>query len=463
MYNIYEYQNSSFTMKMRTPKHLSHTKLIGLGSLFPLFNTFSTPNKLKSELNSTPSLPTIINSEKLKLTYEVYNSNINVPQPPPVITYCDYQEYSPLPFWRGINYTGFSQSNGISSLTSTYTNNIADVSGSSPVVDKNGNVYICSTTATLPPVLYSFSQSGNLNWNYTLLINSDPSYVSPCIGCDGTIYINADHTGDSSLFAISPSGNNIWTKTGILGCTNTFSPIIIREIIFVGTSLGNIYGYNTNGDHVFFMSFSNIDFNGWNVSGDDDNGLLFISGKNVSGNVNLYCINISKQQLLWTYSDSTPNNEQRSTPAISGNLLFIGMGNNLTGYLLKINKNNGQLLGQTISYSNMNHNSPLIGNDGYVYIGTESDGFLKVNPDNMTVVSTFKPNINSNFNYSSATMDSNSDIYLCDYNNQTLYCISNDMITQRWSQNGNFDYSSPAIGLNGRVYMGGTDGFYVFE
>jgi len=54
-----------------TTGHFS-TKVVGLGSLYPVFNTYSTPNKLKSTVTSVPKLDQIINSQKRKLTHTAY-------------------------------------------------------------------------------------------------------------------------------------------------------------------------------------------------------------------------------------------------------------------------------------------------------------------------------------------------------------------------------------------------------
>ena len=79
--NLNVYQKPFPSVSMRIPKKALKTKVIGLGSLYSLFKTFSTPNSLKSDVVSTPNMESIINSTKIKLTYDVYSSSINTPIP----------------------------------------------------------------------------------------------------------------------------------------------------------------------------------------------------------------------------------------------------------------------------------------------------------------------------------------------------------------------------------------------
>lgn len=71
--NPYPYYSPP-TVSMKTTKGTCKTKVIGLGSLYPVFNTYSTPNKLKSGITSVPKLECIINSQQTQLTYTPYTS-----------------------------------------------------------------------------------------------------------------------------------------------------------------------------------------------------------------------------------------------------------------------------------------------------------------------------------------------------------------------------------------------------
>jgi len=79
MNNLNVYQKVSPSISMRTPQKVSKTKVIGFGSLYPLFKTFSTPNSLKSDVVSVPTMESLVNSTKIKLTYDVYDNLINIP------------------------------------------------------------------------------------------------------------------------------------------------------------------------------------------------------------------------------------------------------------------------------------------------------------------------------------------------------------------------------------------------
>ncbi len=76
MIRLNQYYSPPPSVSMKTSKGACKTKVIGLGSLYPIFNTYSTPNKLKSNVTSVPNLECIVNSTQTKLTYTPYNSTL---------------------------------------------------------------------------------------------------------------------------------------------------------------------------------------------------------------------------------------------------------------------------------------------------------------------------------------------------------------------------------------------------
>lgn len=460
MNNLNAFQRPPPSNSMRTPKKNSKTKVIGLGSLYPLFRTFSTPNSLKSGVSSVPNMESIINSTKTKLTYEQYNSSINIP--PPLPNFCNYQEGAYWPKYRG--YT--NSSIGISSYsgpTDSLFNNLPLIksNASTPVIDKDGNIYFCGYNDDYGTydIIYSFGPSLGLRWSQTLS-NYDFTQSTITIGCDGTLYI----ASDPSLLALnSQDGSVKWVKnTG-----NTSNPIIIREVIYIGNNIGNIYGFNSNGDQVFFTNIGNYYLTGTSLSADDEKNILYITGFSIDEAMDtyLFAVNLNNYSVLWRtkllYLVSI-----YVTPAIYGQYIYI-----TSAYLLyKININTGVIENQAITISSTGISSPIV-TYNYVYVGTESNGLLKFNKDDLTPITSGNwPYIqqNGDFSKSNQIIDSNGRIYICDNTNGILTCINSSDASVIWTTpiaivNPTFPFfTSPTIGSNGTLILATSGGLFSY-
>jgi outer membrane protein assembly factor BamB len=106
----------------------------------------------------------------------------------------------------------------------------------------------------------------------------------------------------------------------------------------------------------------------------------------------------------------------------------------------------------------MNDNSPIVDNEGYIYIGTDLSGFLKFDQD-LTLVSSYNTG-GSNFNAGSAIISQNKYIYLNDFNNINLICIDKTLNNVYWTINYALIgcYSTPCIGKNGEIYIATQEG-----
>lgn len=213
------------------------------------------------------------------------------------------------------------------------------------------------------------------------------------------------------------------------------------------TSAGYVYIINPIGQIIYTYNFDNVDLNGWNISMDLNNNLFFINGQQNTNNY-LFIVNY-KTNIINTVS--LPSNGLYSTPIKVGNYVYQGTESN---GLCKIDINSSTVIDETNNGVDMSDHSPIVDNNGNIYIGTETNGFNKYD-QNLNLQWSFNPNNNSNFNRGSALISIDKYIYLNDSNAYILYCIDTNGYTL-WNMSylpSSGNYSTPCIGKYGLIYM----------
>ncbi|MFW6176652.1 MAG: PQQ-binding-like beta-propeller repeat protein, partial [Thermoplasmatota archaeon] len=170
----------------------------------------------------------------------------------------------------------------------------------STAVDSEGNIYF----GTSDEHLYSLDIDGNLNWKFDA---RSPITGSPSIGDDGTIYFGTENItfndnnktikeGDNYLYAVSSQGNIRW-KQELNGRIRT-TPTIGRDgTIYVGTLNNTFYAVNENGEIEWSyecdkeVSFSSV------IS--KDGVIYFTSGGSSRDKSTLYALN-ENGTIRWT-------------------------------------------------------------------------------------------------------------------------------------------------------------------
>jgi|GEM_PF-6189903 len=161
-----------------------------------------------------------------------------------------------------------------------WTVSTGDKVRSSPALAIDGTVYIGSDDGKL----YSIDQSGAVNWAYDV---GSPIRSSPAIGEEGTIYFGADN---GTLYALNPDQSLAWSYQ--TGDAIRSSPAVSyfsyqgpggdRELVYVGSDDGSVYAVTS-------MNTGNSQ--------------------------------ISPGDLEWSIDTGSP---VRSSPALDGNMLYIG-------------------------------------------------------------------------------------------------------------------------------------------
>ncbi len=267
---------------------------------------------------------------------------------------------------------------------------------SSPAVDKNG-IYITATDGRL----YAIDFSGKERWQFKA---GNSIYSSPAIGKHGTIYFGCD---DGKIYAVSASGKLLWTyQTGdeIAG-----SPVIDSDgTIYVASDA--IYAFTAKGkikwiykppeeNEAYFFGSPAIGTDGTIYVGGTDGALYAVTKQGrlkwiaptpdedaIRGPITIGPNGIiyfgAEDGFLYkkeVYGEVTPVFETDyyffSGPAIDslGNIYFVSD----DGYFYVINSK-GKLLFKWMiaddSKEIMYSPSPVIDNDGTVYIGSWQGG-----------------------------------------------------------------------------------------
>jgi len=220
-------------------------------------------------------------------------------------------------------------------------------------------------------------------------------FSTPTIAADGTIYLGAN---DGTLYALYQDGTPKWTFS--LGGTIDSSPLIGTDgTIYLGSSTGSLCAVNPDGTQKWAFATGG-EIHGSPALGAD--GTIYIG----SYDSEVYAIK-PDGTAKWT------------RPFATGDAIFA---------------------------------SPTIARDGTIYIGSQDGNLYAIRPDGLTKWS--QPVATSAPIYATVALTGNGVIYLPADN---LYAVNPDS-TLRWMCPTGGSHGSPAIDVNGTVYLGGADG-----
>lgn len=151
----------------------------------------------------------------------------------------------------------------------------------SPAIDDNGHIYILASSD-----LYALYPNGTKKWEFdtgrSTTVYPYPSYSTPSIGEEGTIYIGSAF---DELLAFNPDGTEKWNFT--TGSSVTTSPSIGADgTIYIGSRDNYIYAVNPNGTEKWrfetgddVWSSASIGKDGTLYIGSNDRNMYALTGK----------------------------------------------------------------------------------------------------------------------------------------------------------------------------------------
>ncbi|MEI6634189.1 MAG: PQQ-binding-like beta-propeller repeat protein [Chlamydiota bacterium] len=242
---------------------------------------------------------------------------------------------------------------------------------SSPALGSDGRIYVGSSDNRL----YSFSPAGSIAWSYLT-----GGYVSssPALGVDDRVYIGSD---DSRLYSLSSQGGLLWSyatpafiqSSPALSSDETAYIGVERRIEAVGSNGALAWSYLTYLPGGSFNSASA-------AIGSLDT--LYIG----STDFNLYSLT-SRGSLAWSYSAGYAI--ASSFPALDPDgMIYFGSGDNRIYSLTPT----GLLVWSYVAAGQV-WESPVLGSDGKVYVGSSDENRLYALVGALTPLPTLTPTV----------------------------------------------------------------------
>lgn len=291
--------------------------------------------------------------------YSIYSNNLSVKCS---FLTLDNIRNTPVIDDNGIIYFG-SEDEKIYSVypdcTEKWNYSASDVITTSSIkLDNDGNLYVINNLQ-----LRSLNSSdGSLNWLKDFG-NGFINDLSVSIDNDNSIIYAISYDGIYSYYF---NGSLKWSFDTVGGGDITTSPSITNDYnIFVGDELGKIYLIYFNGTENYNISIPQ--FNYYNsISIDNDNDKFYVSNYNY-GSSRIYSYNISDGSLNWFISGLVGLFHNDIIIDNVGNIIFADSENKMYAY----NINGSELW--NISISPFIYSTPLLLNDGYLYIVDNSE------------------------------------------------------------------------------------------
>lgn len=284
-----------------------------------------------------------------------------------------------MPQWSGLGYDSAHRSRSVFTNTNSgwYLTPSGPTNTPTSFINVNNGFSTITTGLGIGPdgtIYFGLGNGYFIAWSfklgYPLWINYDQYYSgngslpftgTPAIGSDGTIYVSTGGMGISMLYAISNTGNTLWTATG------GGSPVIGADgtIYTSDSDYGGISAYNPDGSlkwrYILEQYFSSPAL-GY-VDNGSYNGVVIYTG---CSDYNVYALK-DDGTVLWNY---TTGDSIYSSPSIgSDGTVYIGS-NDSSMYAL--NGATGELIGQYFTGGSVTC-TPAIGDDGTVYITSQDN------------------------------------------------------------------------------------------
>lgn len=364
-----------------------------------------------------------------RLAVAVLGSVLGLASPPSVSTAALDSGAWPM-FHRDTSHAAFTSLPAPLSSNLAWSAAVSDsIEFSSPVITSSGRILIGDAGKELT----AFNAFGNEIWHYHT--GGNLRYGTAAVASDGTIYVGS---GDSKLYALTPNGGLKWAVT-TGGAVKTAPAIAPDGTVYVGGDDGKLWAINPDGsvkwtyvagDTIRSSPAVGTDFKIYFGCHDGVIRALYPSG-----------------QLAWS---GATGGAVRAAPAIYRGQIIVPSAD---GFLYSI-REDGALEWATFTGENM-RSTPAIGITGKIYLGMDTK--IACYHDNGLPCWEFETNGRVLSSPAVTAGIDSLDVVLCGSDSGVLYCLKDGGL--QWSATiGTAIRSSPAIGPNGRAYVGAADG-----
>ncbi|MFQ5808246.1 MAG: PQQ-binding-like beta-propeller repeat protein [Armatimonadota bacterium] len=278
------------------------------------------------------------------------------------------------------------------------------IGSSSPVIDRNGVIYIATGDGTV----YAINADGTQKWAFPTGGGVD---TTPAIGEDGTIYVASV---EQKLYAIKPDGTQKWVfdlGVPLYGAYGHSSPAVIQDgTIYVGSMRNGLYAINPDGTEKWVFA-------------------------------------------RHVYETPAPASVAASPAVSPDGTIFVPIASHEDWALCALDPNDGS---QRWAYPLSQYpvvTTPAIGLDWTIYVGTDDQGLLAIYRDGTL---RWRSRWCTGEVLSSPAVDAMDRVYVsCD---DGLYAIdANDFIWWEFSEGGPI-WSSPAVDVAATVFVASAAG-----
>lgn len=303
-----------------------------------------------------------------------------------------------------------------------------------PAIGKDGTIYVGSWDGNL----YAFNPNSSRRWTFP---GGNWFHAAPAIGADGTIYAaNLDH----KLYALNPDGTKRWEFL-TAGEMYTSPAVAADGTIYVGANGSRLYAINPIGTEKWSVA---VDADGVACPAVGTDGTIyFTTGKASRSEGKLFAFSPHGTK-RWEF---TASNISASPALAADGTIYFSTVWQPTPRLFAITPAGTKKWELPLEgLMDWTGTSPIIGQDGTIYIGSNSNKLFAVNPDG----SKKWEFVTGGNIYASAAAGADGVIYVGSWDRH-FYAI-NPNGTLRWSFESDYDIaSSPALASEGVVYVGG--------
>jgi outer membrane protein assembly factor BamB len=358
----------------------------------------------------------------------------------------------------------------------------------SPVVDLSGIIYIGTDNGSIYAIADNGIQNGILRWRYTGGPAGQAIVGTPTFN---NAYTRLCYTTATTVYVLQLSANNTVAPTTIVWQYSTQlaeqfgSPSLgLNGTLYVNTTAGNVYAFNTTGTLLWGGPTQVNDINLSSIA--IGNGQIYFTSQKA-----LNVVNSGSGALEWTYPVVPVNStDANSIPTLdaNNNVIFGGCDNNLYSvnplsrtYNWKFSVG-GPIAGMPLI---LNERVLFVCNDGFVYeVGNSSvpppplttpvAPMYMLNAQHTGVSAYYAPTATPSVIWSAPFISGNLFVSpsISIGANGTLYIGSADgylyarqpttgqlLWQQRLNSSGSAIYTTPAIAGDGTIYIGSDEGY----